>query len=137
MASGVRFDCAPEVAFDYLLDPRNRPQWQRSLRAVKLVDDAPPRVGTQWQDVTVVGARPRMRITGCDRPRHWAESGTWRGLTAELSLWFAPEDGGTRVVPELVINGTGGWRPVAALLRRLAPAAVRGDLARAARHLGV
>lgn len=136
VTSGVRFDCPPKVAFDYLLDPRNRPQWQSSLRAVELADDAVPAVGTQWRDLTTIGARPQMRITASDRPRQWAEEGEWRGITAALSLTFEPEGDGTRVIPDLAIHGAGGWRPVAAVLRRLAPAAVKADLARAARWLG-
>lgn len=133
--SGIWFDCAPEVAFDYLLDPRNRPRWQSSLRSVELADDAPPEVGTQWRDVTAIGARPRMRITACDRPRRWAEAGRWQGLAAELALRFVAENGGTRVIPEFAIHGDGGWRPVAAVVQRLAPGAVNADLARAARLL--
>ncbi len=40
------FDVAPEIAFDYLVDPANRPAWQSSLRSVELLSEGPPRVGT-------------------------------------------------------------------------------------------
>ena len=32
------FDVPAEVAFDYLVDPRHRPEWQSSLRRVEDVD---------------------------------------------------------------------------------------------------
>ena len=37
--TAVAFAVPAEVAFDYLIDPRHRPEWQSSLRRVELVDD--------------------------------------------------------------------------------------------------
>ena len=36
--AGVRFGVPVEVAFDYLVDPHHRPEWQSSLRRVEDVD---------------------------------------------------------------------------------------------------
>lgn len=85
----VRFDVAREAAFDYLVDPRRRPEWQSSLRRVERVDRQ-PRVGQTWTDVTKPGLRPAMETTVLERPRLWAESGTWRFVRAELTLHFEP-----------------------------------------------
>src|SRR5918998_5744592 len=107
MASfSVPFAAPPGQVFDYLADPRNRPQWQSSLRAVRIVEPGPPRVGTRWIDQTAVGARPRMEIVemtppGPDgAPGSWSEVGTWHGLRAELALTFEqnPHDRARTVV---------------------------------------
>jgi len=85
----VRFDVAREAAFDYLVDPHRRPEWQSSLRRVERVDGQ-PRVGQTWTDVTKPGLRPAMETTVLVRPRLWAESGTWRFVRAELTLRLEP-----------------------------------------------
>ncbi|TIC80198.1 SRPBCC family protein [Nocardioides sp. GY 10127] len=90
----VRFGVPQDVAFDYLVDPANRPAWQSSLRAVTGVEGE-PRVGQTWVDVTVPGLRPAMRTTLLERPHLWAESGRWRGVTATLDLAFTPAAAGT------------------------------------------
>ena len=130
----VRFDVAPEVAFDYLVDPHRRPEWQSSLRRVEEVDGA-PRVGQRWVDVTVPGLRPRMETTALERPRTWTERGTWRGIDAVLTLDFVADGAGCRVAPTFRLTGRGPLRPVAAVLTAVSGGAVRADLARAARIL--
>jgi uncharacterized protein YndB with AHSA1/START domain len=125
----------PEAAFDYLVDPAHRPQWQSSLSRVEGVDGA-PRVGQTWTDVTTPGLRPRMETTELDRPHRWSERGTWRGFSATLTLTFRPAADGCEVEPTMRLDGRGPARPVARLLGLVAPRAVRSDLRRAARILG-
>lgn len=121
----VPFPVSREVAFDYLADPRNRPEWQSSLSRVEGVDGE-PRVGQTWVDVTTPRLRPRMETTELDRPRRWTERGTWRGVTATLTLDFTETATGCDV--------TATFR-IARLLRRPALWAVRADLRRAAHRL--
>ena len=130
----VRFRVVPEVAFDYLVDPANRPRWQSSLARVEDVDGE-PRVGQTWVDVTAPGPRPRMETTELDRPHRWSERGTWRGLSATLTLTFRDVPDGCEVEPTMRLAGRGAARPVARLLGLVAPGAVRADLRRAARVL--
>ena len=125
----VLFAVPPEVAFDYLVEPANRPAWQSSLARVEEVAPGPA-VGQTWTDVTVPGLRPAMETTELDRPRRWTERGTWRGFSAELTLEFAPAPGGCAVEPTMTLRGPGAF-----LLNPLAPYAVRSDLKRAARLL--
>lgn len=131
---GVDFPVSCEVAFDYLADPRRRAEWQSSLRRV---DDVvgPVGVGQTWVDVTVPGLRPRLETTELDRPRRWAERGTWRRFRATLTLTFAPTASGCRVSVDLALTAGGAAAPVAAVLGAVAPYAVRADLRRAARLL--
>ncbi len=121
----VAFPVPPEVAFDYLADPRRRPEWQSSLSRVEDVDGE-PRVGQTWTDVTKPGLRPRMETTELDRPRRWSERGTWHGVTATLTLEFAATPTGCDVSATFAI---------ARLLRAPALWAVRSDLRHAASRL--
>ena len=120
-----------EVAFDYLVDPRNRPEWQSSLARVSAVDGE-PRVGQTWVDETRPGLKPRMRTTELDRPRRWSESGSWRFVRAELTLVFDDAPGGCTVGYRFRIHALG---PIGFALSGLAVRAVRADLRRAARIL--
>jgi hypothetical protein len=124
----------PEVAFDYLVEPANRPAWQSSLARVEGVTGE-PRVGQRWVDVTSPGLRPAMETTELDRPRRWTERGTWRGVRAELTLTFAAVEGGCEIGYDARVRGSGVLAPVGWLVTRVAPLAVRSDLRRAARIL--
>lgn len=124
---------AAGVLFDYLTDPRRRPDWQASLRAVADLDgDGAP--GTQWSDVTAVGARPRLWVTASERPTSWTEQGRWRGLDAVLRLDLVAVDADASIlIATFAITGRGPWRLAAGVLERLAPPAIAADLRRAVR----
>lgn len=127
----VPFAVAPEVAFDYLVDPRNRAAWQSSLARVEDVDGE-PRVGQTWTDVTRPGLRPAMETTELDRPRRWAEQGRWRGFAARLTLTLVPAGTGCEVRFDFEVTSRGLLRLVGAALTAVAVPAVRADLRRAA-----
>ena len=121
----MHFPVSPEIAFDYLADPVNRPEWQSSLRAVEGID-GPVGVGQSWIDVTT------PETTELDRPRRWTVRGTWRMFTAELTLEFAPAPGGCEVGVRMHLEAGGLLRPAGLLLTKVSPLAVRSDLKRAA-----
>jgi hypothetical protein len=127
----VPFGVAPEVAFDDLVDPRHRADWQSSLARVEGVEGE-PRVGQTWTDVTRPGLRPAMATTELDRPHRWAEQGRWRGFAATLTLTFVPAGTGCEVRFGFEVTGRGLLRPVGAVLTAAAVPAVRADLRRAA-----
>jgi hypothetical protein len=132
----VTFPVGPEVTFDYLADPRNRPEWQSSLKSVELLTDGPPGRGNRWVDHTKPGLRPVMETMVFDRPALWAEAGRWHGLAAVLTLGLHPrEDGGTDVHAVMMFPGRVWWLPVSFVLSLAAPAAIAADLRRAARLL--
>ena len=81
----VEFACDRETAFDFLVDPRRRPEWQSSLRRVSEVDGE-PRVGQTWVDETKPGIKPRMQTTELDRPSRLLDD-------EETVLCGAPLDG--------------------------------------------
>ena len=129
--SAVEFNVPAEVAFRYLVDPANRPQWQSSLRRVEDVAPGGPAVGQTWTDVTAPGFRPAMETTELVPPTRWTEVGTWRRVRAELTLVFEPAGERCRVRAEATVSGP----VIGRLLTALAPYAIRGDLERAARIL--
>jgi Polyketide cyclase / dehydrase and lipid transport len=127
----VQFPCDRETAFDYLVDPRRRPEWQSSLRRVSEVDGE-PRVGQTWVDETKPGIKPRMRTTELDRPVRWSESGTWRFVRADLTLDLADSPTGCSVDYRFRIHALG---PLGVAATAVSVPAVRADLRRAARLL--
>ena len=133
--TAVAFDVPVEVAFDYLVDPRNRPRWQSSLRRVEAVTPPEPAVGQTWTDVTTPGMRPAMQTTELDRPRTWTEIGRWRNVRARLTLRFTATATGCLVSHDVEVDATGVLRAVVPVVARAADHAVPADLRRAARIL--
>ena len=131
----VPFPVPAEVAFDYLVDPANRPQWQSSLAAVEDVAGEVG-VGQTWTDVTKPGLRPAMRTTSYDRPRQWSEDGTWKAVTAALDLEFVPTGTGCDVRFRFRITGPGPVRGIGLLASYASVLPVRADLRKAAQILG-
>lgn len=134
----LRFHHPAADVFGYLGDPRNRAQWQSSLRRVE-PSDVEPGPGATWTDVTVAGVNPRMRIVTWQPDDVWAEAGEWHGVSAYLRLDLRPvttPDGEqTDVAVSLALRGRGLWRFPVAVARRLAPSALRKDLHRADRSM--
>ncbi|HWJ10576.1 MAG TPA: SRPBCC family protein [Nocardioides sp.] len=129
----VPFPVPADRAFAYLADPRNRPAWQSSLRAVAdvvPVDGDATAVGTSWTDVTKVpGVRPRLATVVSEPGVRWVEEGDFGPFRARLALFFSPAEDGCRVVAEFDVRGLA----VGALVARAGRGAVAADLRRAAR----
>jgi hypothetical protein len=123
------------VAFAYLADPRNRPEWQSSLRAVELLDDGPPHVGQRWRDLTAARIAPEMVITDLEPGLRWAETGRWRAFEADLALDFFEDGDGCRVEASFDVRAPGILRPAGWVATRAGLFAVRSDLRRAAHIL--
>ena len=125
-----------EIAFRYLCDPRNRAEWQSSLRSVEVPADEEPHLGQTWRETTSVGVRPQMETTELAPFRVWTERGHWRGVSATLTLHFTDMVGGCRVRAEGEVSGRGGWALPAGAAGLLASQAIAGDLRKAGRILG-
>jgi uncharacterized protein YndB with AHSA1/START domain len=125
----------PPVLFRYLAEPRNRPEWQASLRSVVDVDDGEPHEGMQWRDVTKVGIRPHMQVTELTPYRTLSEIGTWRGVDGLLTLRFLKVADGTRLTAEGRVIGRGPFAVAAAVAGRWAPTTIKADLERGAAQL--
>ncbi len=122
-----------EVAFRYLCDPRNRPEWQSSLRSVTVPAGEEPHLGQTWSETTAVGVRPHMETTELTPFRVWTERGQWRGVSATLTLTFTDVVGGCRVRAEGDVTGSGGWAVAAGAAGLMASLAISADLRKAGR----
>ena len=135
LTTTLRYDVPVSAAFEYLADPRHRPEWQSSLRQVELLDEGAPHVGMRWRDITAVRMAPELTITELEPNVLWAETGRWRAMEADLTLRFAPHRGGCSVDVEFEVRGDGYLRPVGWAASRAGLFAVRSDLRRAGRIL--
>jgi len=135
MAFTQRFHHPVEVVFGYLTDPRTRPEWQSSLRRVELLTEQVSGTGTRWRDITWAGIAPLMEVTTHEHLQAWAEDGTWRQVTAYLSLTFLPQGEETDVGVVVRLKARGLLAAPAALASLLTPVALRSDLKRADRVL--
>ncbi|MCW2846117.1 MAG: Polyketide cyclase / dehydrase and lipid transport [Marmoricola sp.] len=135
LTTSVEYDVPVPVAFAYLADPRNRPEWQSSLRRVDLIDEGEPRVGQRWLDVTSARIVPEMVITEMETDVLWAETGRWKGISADLTLGFSPRAGGCSVAVAFGVHGRGLLRPVGWAATGAGLFAVRSDLRKAGRIL--
>ncbi|MEO5853607.1 MAG: SRPBCC family protein [Nocardioides sp.] len=127
---------APKVAFTYLVDPRNRPEWQASLVSVRLDRrDEQPAVGMGWRDTMVVGVKPRMEITELVPYRVFTERGSWGGISMLLTLTFVATGNGCRIRAEGRLEGSGLWAAPVRAGGFVASRSIRSDLERASRVL--
>ncbi|QWC86162.1 SRPBCC family protein [Nocardioidaceae bacterium] len=122
-----------EEVFAYFADPRHRADWQSSLKRVEMLDRGEPRVGIRWKDHTKVGVVAELETTVQEQPERWAETGSWRGVRADLSMIFESlADGGTRAHVEAVIAGEKTYVVLALAAWPAMPVALRMDV----RHAG-
>jgi hypothetical protein len=135
VTASVRFEVSCEDAYDYLVAPANRSEWQSSLKGVTEVMGLDDVVSQTWRDVTTAGIKPLMELTDADRPHRWSERGTWRSFHATLTLTFTPVGSFCDVGVSMHVAATGLARPLGIAANRVAPATVRSDLRRAAKIL--
>ncbi len=125
----------PSALFRYLAEPRNRPEWQSSLRAVDDIDPGEPHEGMHWRDITKVGIKPHLQLTEVIPFRTLSEIGTWHGVDGLLTLRFVKVGDGTRLTAEGRVIGRGPFAVAAAVAGRWAPATIKADLERAGARL--
>ena len=130
----VDIDAPREAVFDYFAEPRHRADWQSSLKRVEMVDEGEPRVGIRWKDHTKVGVVADLHTTVQERPERWAETGSWRGVRADLSMMFESlANGGTRAHVQAQLFGQGAYAVFALAAWPAMPLALRMDVKHAGR----
>src|SRR4051794_36985746 len=133
----VPFAVPVGTAFAYLADPRNRPEWQSSLRSVELRDEGEPRVGMRWVDHTWVGLRFPLEITALEPDAFWAERGDFGPFEALVDLHFGSTGDSCTVTADvrLRLRGPRITDLVSRPATHTAVLAAGADLRRAARLL--
>lgn len=126
-----------ERVYAYFADPANRPEWQRSLKRVELLDPSPPHVGQRWIDHVAVGPAFELQTIAMEPSEVWAEVGTTGPFTAFVTLFFddAERDGVTGTLVRCVarIRARGPLRPLGWPATGVISLLVRDDLRRAPR----
>ena len=123
--------------FDFLSDPRTRPQWQASLDRVEMIDEGEPHVGMRWVDRLKLGLAFELQIIGMEPDDMWAEIGSTGPFTTFVTLFFEDETqggvDGTRVRVVARVRGRRLAKPLAWLGTGLMTGLVRVDLPRIVR----
>lgn len=125
---------AAEV-FDYLVQPRNRPEWQSSLKEVRGAP-AEPNEGATWTDVMSGPlGEATVEVTGFERPNLYQERVTSGMGDGEVTVRL--EEAGTatdiRVAADMELKGW--FRYVGPLLMPLMKRGFRDDLQRLGERL--
>lgn len=131
----VEVDRPPEVAFAFVVDPSQFPQWQPAVVAGAM-DRDPVDVGAVCTTRRKIGGSVReihSRITEYDPPRRWADHGTDGPIRGIVTVDVESLDGGTRsrVVVGVDFEGHGiGKLLVPLVVRRQAAAEMPGNMRR-------
>ncbi len=122
-----------EEAYDYLVDPANRAEWQSSLKARRR-RRRPERRRRPDLDRRHQGRRPPADGAHRRRPPRTAGPSAAPGAASPptLTLTFTPVGSFCDVDSMVDVQARGLARPFGLVVDRLAPAAIRGDLKRAA-----
>jgi uncharacterized membrane protein len=89
-----------EVVFAYAADPRNGPQWQGAIKAVRVTPDGPPRVGTKTTVMASflgVKLEAANEITALEPNRSVSTKGSSGPATLDGTFHFEAGGGGTRL----------------------------------------
>jgi uncharacterized protein YndB with AHSA1/START domain len=135
IVSTVEVDRPPEVAFAFVIDPSQFPQWQPTVVAGAL-DRDPPAVGAVCTTSRKIGGGVReihSQITECNPPRRWADHGIDGPIRGAVTVDVAPLDGGTRSRITIGVDFEGhgiGKLLVPLVVRRQAAAEMPGNMQR-------
>ena len=121
--------------FAYLADPRNRPDWQSSIRWLEMIDDGEPRIGMRWRERATGFGTFDMEIVAFERDRTWAESGSSRLATIRVELSFDDLGAATRVGLHARVDLRGPLSLLAPVQPLLLRPLMRADLRRAGRRI--
>jgi uncharacterized membrane protein len=117
----------------YTTDWRNDPSWIRAINGVRLVTEAPLRVGSQVErSATFLGRRIEYvnEVAELEPERRLAMRSVKAPFPMTVVYEFEDADGGTRVRIRAQGDATGFYRLAGPLLGKTVERAIAGDLAR-------
>ncbi|NLV70986.1 MAG: SRPBCC family protein [Actinobacteria bacterium] len=95
-----------DKAFDYIVEPANRPNWLGSVTSVSDISAGPTGIGTTWMEKQKIAGKVfeyKCRMTEFDRPNKWAMDFGMMGVRGKLMNSFEAEDDG-RILMYLAID---------------------------------
>jgi hypothetical protein len=94
-----------EEAFDYVVQPKTRPEWLGSVLEVSDISEGQIGIGTSWNEKQKIAGRIfeyRCEMTEFERPNKWAMAFTLLGIKNKLVNMFEPD--GERIRMTLIID---------------------------------
>lgn len=122
-----------EAVFAFVSDPRNEPQWEETVKEVRVTPDGPPAVGTQ---VTKVGSFLGMKLeatnelTALEPNRSLSFKGTSGPASMEATMCFEAMGEGTRLSGTFQVEPGGLFKMAGPLLVGQAKKQLEADLQR-------
>ena len=117
----VSVNAPPEVAFAYVADLENAPEWVNDLVSMQKTTDGDVGIGTRYTEVVQMGkqqSEAELEVTEYDPPRLFAHKG--KGGPAEFTARFIlhPEGSGTRIEHHYTVKMSGIFALFAPLTNR-------------------
>ena len=122
-----------EAVFAFVSDPRNEPQWEETVKEVRVTPDGPPAVGTQ---VTKVGSFLGMKLeatnelTALEPNRSLSFKGTSGPASLEATMRFEAVGEGTRLSGTFQVEPGGLFKVAGPLFASQAKKQMEADLQR-------
>jgi uncharacterized membrane protein len=122
-----------EAVFAFVSDPRNEPQWEETVKEVRVTPDGPPAVGTQ---VTKVGSFLGMKLeatnelTALEPNRSLSFKGTSGPASMEATMRFEAVGEGTRLSGTFQVEPGGLFKVAGPLFASQAKKQMEADLQR-------
>jgi hypothetical protein len=94
-----------EKAFDYVIQPKTRPEWLGSVLEVSDISEGQIGIGTSWNEKQKIAGgifEYRCEMTEFERPNKWAMEFTLLGIKNQLVNIFEPD--GDRIRMTLIID---------------------------------
>jgi len=122
-----------EAVFAFVSDPRNEPQWEKTVTEVRVTPDGPPAVGTK---VTKVGSflgvklEATSEITALEPNRSLSFKGTSGPASLEATMHFEAVGEGTRLSGTFQVEPGGLFKVAGPLFASQAKKQLEADLQR-------
>jgi uncharacterized membrane protein len=122
-----------EAVFAFVSDPRNEPQWEKTVKEVRVTPDGPPAVGTQ---VTKVGSflgvklEATNELTALVPNRSLSFKGTSGPASMEATMRFEAVGEGTRLSGTFQVESGGLFKVAGPIFASQAKKQMEADLQR-------
>jgi uncharacterized membrane protein len=108
----IDIDRPPADVYAYATDPRQFPQWQKDVAAVRVTDGAPGALNSTFDTVRHFAGMQQsltQEVTEAEPPTRWATRGVTGAIRANAAVTIAPLDGGSRSRVTFSITYDSGW----------------------------
>lgn len=108
----VDIDRPPADVYAYATDPRQFPEWQKDVAAVKVTDGAPGALNSTFDTVRHFAGMQQsltQEVIEAEPPNRWASRGVTGAIRANAAVTIAPLNGGRSSRVTFSITYDSGW----------------------------